>query len=75
VNGFYPAMRHEFVSPGAKLRIFVVSFDPAVLSWEDFRNKIIGARYSFLFLFSFLFSFSFLHVTHGTSLMPPPPPE
>ena len=41
--GFYPAMRQEFVHPGAAVRIIVVCWDPKVLPWSDFRDRVIGA--------------------------------
>ena len=47
VNGFYPAMRQEFVAPGAAVRVLVVSWDPAAassgLGWAAFRDDLIGA--------------------------------
>jgi len=43
LNGFYPAMRHSYVSPGAEVRWLVCEFDEAALSWRAFRREIIGA--------------------------------
>lgn len=43
VDGFYPALREKFTRQGAKIRLFVVGFDPKVLSWADFRKRVVGA--------------------------------
>jgi nucleoside diphosphate kinase len=43
INGFYPAMRERFTAPGLTIRWYDASFDPAELSWKDFRGKVIGA--------------------------------
>lgn len=41
-NGFFMSMRSKFTTPGTSINYFVVSFDPASLSWEDFRGKVLG---------------------------------
>ncbi len=43
INGFYPAMRQAFVTPGASVRYLVCEWDEADLSWQDFRRDVIGA--------------------------------
>eukprot|EP00403_Amphidinium_massartii_P006894 CAMPEP_0178370704 /NCGR_PEP_ID=MMETSP0689_2-20121128/445_1 /TAXON_ID=160604 /ORGANISM="Amphidinium massartii, Strain CS-259" /LENGTH=335 /DNA_ID=CAMNT_0019990545 /DNA_START=186 /DNA_END=1194 /DNA_ORIENTATION=- len=43
MNGFYARMREKFTAKGAAVRWFVVEFDPAVLSWKDFRSKSQGS--------------------------------
>jgi hypothetical protein len=43
VNGFYPALKAQFTKPEASVRLFVVAFDPEVLSWAKFRAEVIGA--------------------------------
>eukprot|EP00854_Cymbomonas_tetramitiformis_P010470 gene10470-12381_t len=43
INGFYMAMRGKFTEPPAKIDYFVVEWDAAALSWEDFRGKVLGA--------------------------------
>lgn len=43
LNGFYPAMREQFLSPGAQVHALVVDFDPRQLSWQAFRENVIGA--------------------------------
>jgi len=42
INGFYPAMREQFVRDGAVVNWFVVQWDEAVISWEAFRGDVIG---------------------------------
>jgi len=41
-NGFFMAMRANFVKPGASISYFVVEWNAADLSWEDFRGKVLG---------------------------------
>jgi len=36
-------MREAFVAPGAKVSAFVVAFEATELSWESFRNDVVGA--------------------------------
>jgi nucleoside diphosphate kinase len=43
INGFYPAMKERFTAPGLTIRWYDASFDPALLSWADFRGEVIGA--------------------------------
>ncbi len=43
INGFYPGQREVFTEPGAEVVLWEVEFNPAKLSWEDFRGKVIGA--------------------------------
>ena len=35
-------MRGKFTTPGTSIHYYVVEFDPATLSWEDFRGKVLG---------------------------------
>lgn len=42
INGFYPAMRDQFVREGAVVNWFVVQWDEATTSWEAFRADVIG---------------------------------
>ncbi len=41
-NAFFMTMRKKFVDPNASIHYYVVEFDPAVLSWRDFRSKVLG---------------------------------
>lgn len=41
-NGFFMAMRSKFVTPGTSIHYYVVEFDPAQLTWADFRGKVLG---------------------------------
>jgi len=41
-NGFFMSMRSAFTKPGGRIEYFTVEFDPATLSWEDFRGKVLG---------------------------------
>lgn len=43
INGFYPAMRDQFVRPGAEIRLFQCSWDSAALPWAEFRESVVGA--------------------------------
>jgi len=43
INGFYMAMREKFTKPSASIYYYLVEWDPAKLSWEDFRGKVLGA--------------------------------
>ena len=40
--GFFMEMRSKFVTPGTSIHYYVVEFDPARLSWADFRAKVLG---------------------------------
>jgi len=42
MNGFFMSMRSKFTDPSAEIYYFNVEWDPAVLSWSDFRNKVLG---------------------------------
>mgnify|MGYP007078112305 CR=1 FL=1 len=37
------AMREKFTKPGESIHYYLVEWDPAALSWEDFRGKLLGA--------------------------------
>jgi len=41
-NGFFMSMRSKFTAPGTEIYYFVVQWDPATLSWSDFRNEVLG---------------------------------
>ena len=41
-NAFFMNMRAKFVGEGASIHTFEVKWDPAALSWSDFRNKLLG---------------------------------
>lgn len=41
-NGFFMAMRSKFVAPGCSIYYYVVEWDSATTSWEDFRGKVLG---------------------------------
>lgn len=41
-NGFFMAMRSKFVKEGTSIHYYVVEFDPAKITWSDFRNKVLG---------------------------------
>jgi nucleoside diphosphate kinase len=43
INGFYMAMREKYTKPGESIHYYLVEWDPAKLSWEDFRGKTLGA--------------------------------
>lgn len=42
LNGFYPSIRADFADPAAQVLALLVEFDPARLSWQRFRDAIIG---------------------------------
>ena len=42
VNGFYPAMRQEFVQKDAAVRVFDIAWPPSIMSWAHFRDVLIG---------------------------------
>ena len=35
-------MRGKFTAPGTSIHYYVVEFDPAKLSWADFRGAVLG---------------------------------
>lgn len=41
-NGFFMNMRDDYVKPGASLHYYVVEWDAAKLSWDDFRGSLLG---------------------------------
>merc|ERR1711865_1286814 len=41
-NGFFMSMRAKYTKPGSEIYFFSVEWDPAVLAWADFRNKVLG---------------------------------
>lgn len=41
-NAFFMTMRSKFVAPTAAIHYYVAEFDPEVLSWKDFRGKVLG---------------------------------
>jgi len=41
-NGFFMSMRSKYVAEGCSIYFYVVEFDPAVMSWSDFREKALG---------------------------------
>jgi nucleoside diphosphate kinase len=41
-NGFFMSMRSKFTKPGTSIYYYSVEWDPAKLSWEDFRGKVLG---------------------------------
>lgn len=41
-NGFFMAMRNKYVAPGVSIYYYVVEWDSAKLSWEDFRGNVLG---------------------------------
>ena len=41
-NAFFMTMRGKFTTPGTSIHYYVVEFDPASLSWEDFRGSVLG---------------------------------
>ena len=41
-NAFFMSMRAKFVAPGTSIHYYVVEFNPAELSWADFRGKLLG---------------------------------
>ncbi len=42
LNGFYPALRQRFITPGAKVVVFGATFAPDRIPWERFRRDLIG---------------------------------
>jgi len=41
-NAFFMAMRGKFVNPGASIHYYVVEWDSAAASWEEFRGRVLG---------------------------------
>jgi len=42
-NGFFLSMREKYVAPGQMIYYMNVHWDSGVLSWKDFRLKVLGA--------------------------------
>ena len=42
MNGFFMSMRSKFTKPGSEIYYYSVEWDPSVLSWADFRGKVLG---------------------------------
>ena len=43
VNAFYPSMEANFYNEKTEIFYYVVEFDPAQVSWKDFRKNVLGA--------------------------------
>ncbi len=43
INAFYPAMEENFYNPATNIDYTVLEFDPAQVSWEQFRKNILGS--------------------------------
>lgn len=41
-NAFFMEMREKFVNPSVTIHYYVVEFDAEMLSWSDFRGKVLG---------------------------------
>jgi len=41
-NAFFMTMRSKFVGADTSIHCFEIEWDPSVLSWSDFRNKLLG---------------------------------
>ena len=41
-NAFFMAMRKRFTAPGSSIHYFTIEFNPAKLSWAEFRGKVLG---------------------------------
>jgi hypothetical protein len=41
-NAFFMSMRSKFVGAGTSIHCYEVEWNPATLSWEDFRGKLLG---------------------------------
>ena len=42
INGFFMAMRAEYLADNASVHYFLVEWDNAAMSWSDFRKNVIG---------------------------------
>jgi len=42
VNAFYLAMRRSYIAPGKSVTFLKVEWSPQLLSWEEFRNDLVG---------------------------------
>lgn len=43
VNAFFLDMRSSFVKPGSSIYFYTAEWDAGMLSWADFRGKVLGA--------------------------------
>lgn len=43
INGFYPGQREVFTAEGAEVILYEADFNPQDLSWQSFRQEVIGA--------------------------------
>ena len=41
-NAFFMSMRDKFIAPGSSIHCYAVQWDPVNMSWEFFRNKLLG---------------------------------
>jgi hypothetical protein len=41
-NAFFMTMRSKFVEPGTSIHCYEVQWSPSKLSWDAFRNKVLG---------------------------------
>eukprot|EP00559_Dactyliosolen_fragilissimus_P009047 CAMPEP_0184865396 /NCGR_PEP_ID=MMETSP0580-20130426/17946_1 /TAXON_ID=1118495 /ORGANISM="Dactyliosolen fragilissimus" /LENGTH=341 /DNA_ID=CAMNT_0027364581 /DNA_START=16 /DNA_END=1041 /DNA_ORIENTATION=+ len=41
-NAFFMSMRSKFVQPESSIQCYEIEWDASELSWEDFRNRILG---------------------------------
>jgi hypothetical protein len=41
-NAFFMTMRSKFVEGGASIHCYEIEWSPSKLSWDDFRNKVLG---------------------------------
>jgi len=42
MNGFFMSMRSKFTNPDAQIYYYSCEWDPAALSWADFRGQVLG---------------------------------
>jgi hypothetical protein len=43
VNAFFPSMEANFYHPDTLIHYYVVEFDPAEVSWKQFRKNVLGS--------------------------------
>ncbi|MBN2684183.1 MAG: hypothetical protein JXR40_02790 [Pontiellaceae bacterium] len=43
INAFYPAMEANFYHPSTRMDYYVLEFDPAEVSWRQFRKEVLGS--------------------------------
>jgi nucleoside diphosphate kinase len=43
INGFYMSMRGKYTTAPASIYYFTTEWEASELSWDDFRNKVLGA--------------------------------